>query len=187
MANQIGEFTSKREKRLWVWIFFVWVTISASLFVGRPFAHQLRSQDVQAIFFLMAMILAAVAVCVHGIRTKPSKWEFTLLIGLATIYLMLFFRLGAPERSHLIEYSVLAIFLHMALLERAKHRRLPLSPVLLSWLMASFLGILDESIQYVIPNRVFDPEDIVFNVMAVSMALGSSLLLRWGRRRWENR
>ena len=49
--------------------------------------------------------------------------------------------------------------------------------------------MIDECIQAFIPSRVFDPEDILFNVLAAMMAVVSSVALSWarGRRRVGNR
>jgi uncharacterized membrane protein YhaH (DUF805 family) len=179
MEKQIFSFTSAREKRLWLWALLVIATILASLFIGNPLATQLRDQNVQAVFFVLGMLIIAAAVIVHGLRDKPGKIELSVLLGIVAIYVMFFLRLGILERSHLIEYSVLSIFIHKALLERKKEGKNIAYPALLASAIAISVGILDECIQYFLPNRVFDLEDIVFNCMAVVMAIGSSLLLKW--------
>lgn len=176
-------FTSLREKRLWLWAVMVFATIFATLFMGRPLANQLRDQNVQAVFFVLGMLLVGGAIIVHAIRTKPGRLEISIWLGIIAVYVMFIFRLGAPERSHLIEYSVLTIFIHKALVERAQHRQLVLAPALLALLVAFLIGVLDESIQIVLPNRVFDPQDILFNGIAATMAIGVSVLLSWVRKR----
>jgi len=178
MEKQVPLFTSAREKRLWLWTLLVVATILASLFIGNPLANQLRDQKVQAVFFVLGMLIIAAAVVVHGLRDNPGKVELSVLLGILAVYVMFFLRLSIPERSHLIEYSVLTIFIHKALLERKKHRKSISYPALLASVIAIIIGILDESIQYFLPNRVFDPEDIVFNCIAVFMAIGASLLLK---------
>lgn len=183
MKRKAALFTSAREKRLWLWALAVLLAIFAALFVGQPLANHLRDQNVQAIFFVVGMALVAAAMVVHGLMTKPSKAEWSLRLGILAVYTMLVFRLGAPERSHLIEYSVLAIFIHKALLERAHLRKPPLKPALAAWILAFLIGIVDEGLQILIPNRVFDPEDILFNVLAVTMAIVSSVLLNGLRQR----
>jgi VanZ family protein len=48
--------------------------------------------------------------------------------------------------------------------------------------------VLDEFIQAFLPSRVFDPADILFNVLAAVMAAAASVALRWARRRsWRRR
>lgn len=178
-------WTSKREKYLWLCVVIVIFAILSILFMGQPLVRQLRSQDVQAVFFLIGLLLVALAIILHGIRAKPGKLELSVIIGVAAVYIMFIFRLGAPERSHLIEYSVLAILIHKALLERSKYRTLTLKPGLLAFILAFSFGVLDESIQYFIPTRVFDVEDIIFNGSAVSMALIASLILQFVKNRFR--
>jgi VanZ family protein len=55
---------------------------------------------------------------------------------------------------------------------------------LVALVFAFIIGVLDESIQLVLPNRVFDPQDILFNGFAVTMAIGSSALLTLIRKRY---
>lgn len=179
-------FTSSREKRLWLWVLAVTAAIYGTLFMGQPLARELRDQDVQAVFFLIGMLLAASAVLIHGSRPRTSRYELVVIIGILAVYTLFVFRLGAPERSHLIEYSVLAVFIHRALSERARHRKPGLAPALTAVILASLVGLLDEGIQWFLPNRVFDFEDVFFNVMASGMAVGASTLLLWIRGRFTN-
>lgn len=104
-------------------------------------------------------------------------FEMSVLLGIAAVYVMFFFRLGALERSHLIEYSVLAVFLHRALLERSTNKKPSLRPALLAIGLGVLIGLLDEVLQFFLPNRTFDPEDMIFNGFAVVMAITASSLL----------
>ncbi len=61
----------------------------------------------------------------------------------------------------------------MAFFSSTRERRL--------WLGA--LGLLDECLQLFVPSRVFDPWDILFNVLAGALAVGASVALGWARRR----
>lgn len=176
-------FTSSREKKLWLWALAVVMAIFASLFMGRPLAEQLRSQDIQAIFFLAGLLLVGAVILMHGLRSKPGRIEIVTLLGLTAVYAMLLFRLGAPERSHLIEYSVLAIFIHQALSERAKNTKVVPKPIVLAAGIAFLIGVIDEALQLFVPDRVFDPEDILFNGLAILLALGASSLLQWIRKK----
>ncbi|GAB3656327.1 hypothetical protein GCM10028791_28090 [Echinicola sediminis] len=170
-------FTSTREKRLWLWALLVFAAIYATLFMGQPLARQLRDQNVQAVFFVLGMLLVGAAIIFHGIRTKAKKLEWVLLIGITALVVMFTFRLGAPERSHVMEYSILTIFIHKALLERARLRKPLLAPSLLAFMISFLVGLLDEVLQKLLPNRVFDPQDILFNGSAALMVVGIRVLL----------
>ena len=176
-------FTSSREKQLWSWSFVVFAAIFSTLFIGQPLARILANQNIQAVFFVLGMVLVGATIVVHGIKTKPSKLEIAILLGIAAVYIMFFLRLGIPERSHMIEYSVLAIFIHKALTERVSQgNKIPM-PALLSFAVTFLIGAFDEFIQIFLPNRVFDPLDILFNGIAVTLAIGSNVILTWARDR----
>ncbi len=53
---------------------------------------------------------------------------------------------------------------------------------LLALILSFCLGCLDEIIQAILPNRVFDIRDIFFNTVAVIMIIGARWLLTTVRR-----
>lgn len=174
-------FTSRREKRLWLWALLVLLAIFSTLFVGRPLAELFGNQDVQAVIFLLGMLLVAAAILIHALKSKPDKFELAVWVGITAVYIMFILRLGLAERSHLIEYSVLAILIHKALKERLNSEAI-MKPALLALIITFLLGVFDECLQLFIPDRHFDPTDIVFNGIAISMAIGSSALISWIRK-----
>jgi len=175
-------FTSPREKHLWIWVFLVTCTIFSTLFVGQPLARILADQNIQAVIFLICMMLVGAAIMLHGIKVRPDKNELAIILGIVAVYVMLFLRLGIPERSHLMEYSVLAILIYKALIERkSKGIQIPLM-ALLAFAITFLIGVIDESIQLILPNRVFDPLDILFNGIVISMAIGFRSAIILGRK-----
>ena len=180
-------FTSPREKRLWQYVLLVLVAILATLFFGSPLLKMFENQDVQAAIFLLGMALIGAAMVANGLKIRPGKRELVVWLGLAAVYLMLLLRLGLAERSHLIEYSVLAIFIHLALAERFRKGSSVLKPALLAFLLTVIIGALDECAQLFLPERVFDPVDILFNSLAALLAVGSALVLQRVGKRWQKR
>ena len=178
-------FRTLREKRLWFYALLVLLAILSTLAFGRPLQEMLRDQNVQTVFFLIGMILTGATIITHGLKTQPSKTEITIWIGIAAVYIMFIFRLGAPERSHLIEYSVLSIFVHEALTERWGQKKGDAVPALLAFLTVSIIGVLDESVQMFLPSRVFDPTDMLFNSLAALMAIGGSMILKYARNKFR--
>ena len=174
-------FTSKLEKLLWLVATLVLVVIFLTLFIGSPLLDLLSNQNIQGAIFLMGMILIAALIFYHGLKSTSLNKMTGVYIGLIAVYLMLFLRLGLPERTHLIEYSVLAIFIYQALNERIKNSKTSIKPALLAAVIACLIGVIDELIQLFIPERVFDFEDILFNCFAVVAAIGSSVFLQWAR------
>ena len=87
-------YTSSREKHLWLWAFAVFAAILSTLFVGQPLASTFGNQDIQAAIFLFGMLLIGAAIIIHAFRTKPTKFEIVILLGISAVYIMLFLRLG---------------------------------------------------------------------------------------------
>ena len=104
-------------------------------------------------------------------------------LGIAGAYLLLFLRMWTPaERTHLMEYTVVALLIYEALSERASNgRRVPLLP-LLAFLLTALIGVIDEVIQWFLPSRVFEWIDILFNTLAAFMAVLACVALGWARR-----
>ena len=178
-------FASGRERRLWLWTLAVVVGIYATIGFGSTVAGVLREGGlIEASVFLGAMCLVGATVVAQGLRARPGGVEVAVALGVAVVYLLVLMRVASPvERSHLIEYSVLAVFLYEALTERASHgRRVPL-PAVLAVLATALVGTVDEGIQLFVPDRVFDLVDIVFNALAGVMAVAASAVLGWARRR----
>ncbi len=130
------------------------------------------------------MVLTGVAIVVQGLRSRPGSAEIAVALGVATVYFMVFVRMGmVEERTHLIEYGIVALLIHGALTERAMRRPHVPSPAVLAVALTGILGVLDELIQALLPTRVFDLRDILFNVLAALMAVVAIKALRWARKR----
>ena len=180
-------FSSERERRLWTWTAVVVVAIYSTLGLARTLVEHLGNDFVSIWLFLLGCILVLAAVVTQGLRVRPGGAEIAIALGVAAALLLILVRMSVPtERSHLVEYGVLALFIHEALRERASRGRRVRAPALLAAAAASLVGVIDEGIQRLIPSRVFDPTDILFNVLAAAMAVTASVALRWARRRRES-
>ena len=145
-------FSSRRERRLWLWVLAVMVAIYATLGLAQTLAETLRERgllDISIGLFLLCMFLVGVTILTQALKVRPGGAEVAVVIGVATAYLLVFTRITVPtERSHLIEYGVVGILIYEALTERARAtaaacRYRPCSPC---WSTA-VLGVLDECIQ----------------------------------------
>ena len=175
-------FTSKREQRLWLWTLTIVVAIYATLNLTATLVEVLRDRGLFDFTFIIGFFLIWAAILTQGLSVRPGGVEIGVMLGVAAVYLMVFARMGIPERSHLFEYSVVALFIYEALTERASQGRQVPVPALLAILAASLIGVIDEYIQLFLPGRVFDPIDILFNVMAAIMAVTASAIFGWVRK-----
>ncbi len=176
-------FASDRERRLWYLSFAAIAAVYATLGLSSTLAAQLNNQNVAAVVFLLCMSLIGVGILTQGLRIRPGGRQIGVTLGIVAVYVFLFFRTTMPERSHLIEYSVVAALLFEALTERAAHARRVPTPALLAIAATTTIGAIDEAVQLFLPNRVFDPADIVFNASAAVFAVLSLWLLRLAKNR----
>ena len=128
-------FSSNRERRLWVWALAVVVAIYATADLARTLADALRESGLLELvptMFSAGMLLIGIAILVQGLRERSRGVEVGFALGVAAIAVIGFARgIAAAERSHLIEYAVLALIIHEALVERkAQGWRVPVPAVL---------------------------------------------------------
>jgi hypothetical protein len=177
-------FLSKREKRLWLLVLLVVIAIYATLGLSPILAGFLRDRGLISDGFWLGLALIGLTILAHGLRTRPGGYEIATWLGIAGVYLLVFLRMNIPEeRSHLIEYSVVAIFILEALRERVKQGGNVYRPPLLAIALTTLIGLLDECIQFFLPGRVYDLFDISFNFLAALMAVTGSLVLAWARKK----
>ena len=180
-------FTSDRERRFWAWTLLVVATIYATLGLARTLSGTLRDRGLFDTAFIWGFLLLVAAVVVQALRNRPGRAEIGVAVGIAGVYLMLFARMGIPEeRTHLFEYSLVAVLIYRALSERRSNGRPVAAPAALAVTATALLGWLDEGIQAVLPQRVYDLRDVGFNALAGFMAVIATLALSWARRRVSN-
>ena len=175
-------FSSARERRLWGWTLAVVVAIYATLGLATTLAGALRDRGLLGAAFGLGMFLVGATIVSLALKTWPSRAEIGILLGVVTTYFMVFLRMAIPEeRSHLIEYGIVAAFIFAALRERVSQGRYVPAPALIAIVATTTVGAVDEGIQIFLPNRVFDPQDILFNALAGVMAVTASAALGWAR------
>lgn len=175
-------FKSARERKLWFGALAVLVAIYSTVGLARTLAGVMRDRGILSDSIWIGIFLVAATVIAHGLKLRPGKIELAAWLGIAAVYIFILIRMALPEeRSHLIEYSVLAVFIHEALRERKNNGGNVPVPSLIAFLATAIFGIIDECIQALIPARVFDPIDMAFNAFAGFLAIASSLLLNWIR------
>ena len=177
-------FSSARERRLWLWSLGVVVAIFLGLWLTPALAGIIEDRALLDASFGLGLLLVGATVVALAMKTRPRGIEIGIALGIAAAYLLVVTRMALEpaERTHLIEYGVLAAFIYEALTERASHGRHVPAPALTALLLTALVGVLDEVLQAFIPGRVFDPLDILFNVLAAGMAIAASALIRWAAR-----
>ncbi len=174
--------SSRREQRLWLWTLATLAAIYSTLALSPFLLSALAGADMAAVVFAAGVILVAAALLALGLGDRrwgtggPSRLTRAgIAIGVAAVYLLVLARLAsAAERTHLIEYSVLAALIREALLERASNGRRVFLPSAMAFGAAILAGAIDEGVQWFVPSRSFDSRDLLFNVLAAAMGVGAS-------------
>lgn len=151
-------------------------------------AEYIKNQDLQAVFFLLGMFFVGMTIVTQGLKIRPGGAEIAIALGITAVYFMAFMRITLfEERSHLIEYSVVAVFIYEVLIERKRNGKRVPYPAIFAIILTSLIGLLDECIQLLLPSRVFDPQDILFNTLAAVFAVITIQILAWVRKRIRKR
>ncbi len=177
-------FTSKRERRLWLWTLAVLVAIFSTLGLAGALAETLRNRGVLDDFFFFCFILVLVTILTQGLTTRPGIIDIAVMLGIAIVYFMVFLRMRIPivERTHRSN-TEWWLFSSIRLSQNAGATVAGfLSTAVLAMIVTALLGLLDEGIQFILPNRIFDVRDVGFNALVGLMAIVASLALDWARR-----
>lgn len=167
---------------MWACTLAVVVAIYSTLGLAGRLAG-LVSRDLLAGGVLLCMLLVLATIVTQGLKARPGGAEIGIALGIAAAYVLMFLRMNGSvaERTHLMEYGVVGVFMYEALRERAGQGRSVPVPPLLAMAATTLLGALDEGIQAILPSRVFDPVDILFNFLAAVMAVAATVVLRRAR------
>jgi hypothetical protein len=176
-------FSSDRERRLWVWALLTVVAIYSTLGLQGKLAASLRDLDMLVNSYILFLILLIFAILGSGLKRQIGRYEIWVTLGIIAVYGMLMVRLflSPEERTHLFEYGLVGVLIFQALAERKRHARQNWAPAVIAIVVTALLGWLDEGIQVILPNRVFDIRDVGFNALAGLMAILASLLLAWAK------
>ncbi len=158
-----------------IYVFFLYLTLPAM----RPFLTLLYET------FGKEMLSVLVNFLMIGSAVFLSMWFFSIrgkeryLRGIQTLLLLpvtgvVVVVIETPEeRIHFVEYGVLGW-----LVLRALSHRFPM-PFLASVFFVSIVGGGDEFIQWILPNRVGDIRDVLFNT--IGGLIGISMGAVWNR------
>jgi len=125
---------------------------------------------------------AAVGLGLVAYMVRTCRWypAYLLLPPVVGAYVWLLGNLGQSpaERLHLAEYGFLSLFTYRAL-------RIDTPGVAAyfgGWAIASALGGVDEAIQWVLPERVFEWKDVGLNVVSSGLGMLVVAIVKRGAR-----
>lgn len=179
----VEPFSSGRERELWIWALLTQVAIYSTLSPAQHLAAALRERNLLEITTTAFLLLVGAIIAARWARTRPGRREVGAALGVLAVYLATLTRMPVPEaRSHLFEYGLVATLIYHALLERRINGRSVPAPALTAAVVTGLLGWLDEGIQALLPNRVYDITDVGLNVAFALMAIVANVVMAWARK-----
>ena len=150
----------------------------AVVFATLPFARDLviALRDTNLLGGVITAVYGlSVAVVVYHVvfDLRASDWfAFSAVALLIAVIAALLLGLSIPEeRVHFAQYAVMALLARNAFASQWPGRTGATRAMLGALAITSSLGVVDEGVQGLLPNRVFDLRDIALNLGAVAVGL----------------
>lgn len=200
--------TLSRERLYWTLGTVVVLGTWATLRWARTASEWLRERDLLTETMWTIFAVAAGAVLVVVVRQRPRWLELAVLAAFGGAYLLAILPLMArPEEAlHFVQYGLVGGLFYAALV--ARRERLgtagaaagaetgagseaapatwlgwPGAAALVAFLLTGAAGWIDEGIQHLLPERVYDLRDVGFNAAAGALAIAAMACRRWARGR----
>lgn len=148
--------------------------ILATVPLARAVATRIaESIDPHAFLWLTVLVivtgLLAAARALGKRRPPGAAYAWLAVFGGALLWLTWTLRGNAVEAFHVAQYGVLSILFYRALV----HRFTDPSVFVLSALLAGIVGICDEWVQWLIPDRFWGMRDVAINFLAAVLTQGA--------------
>lgn len=146
--------------------------IYSTLYVARPVAEFLRDRNLLRLTVWSVVALLGVAVLVWVVRRRPGPRGWGALLFGAVAFLGGITTVSPAEvKLHFVEYGLLGGLLYLAL----RAWRVRLAPF---WaiILTGAAGWIDEGIQYLLPNRWYDLQDVAINLVAGAITVVTMVL-----------
>jgi len=176
------------KSKLFVWslIGFYVTFIYSTLYVMRPILiflkATLKSYLDLGVGIMFLIILSLVLGYIISNRERYSVTQYLWFSFISSLYGLVIYILELPEEQfHFIEYGILSALIYVALTHDVNNK----SIYFFSAIIVFVFGTIDETIQWVLPNRCFDIRDLVMNGMAGVLAqLLIAMVIKKGKMSW---
>ena len=160
------EFLSWTYVVLWSGVIFATVPFARDWidFVREKWGGEAFTYGVTAIVILVSA--ATVALLLKRRRESVAGYAWLLGIAGLVVYLSFEFKARSPvEAVHFLQYGVLSLLLYRAF----SHRVRDYSIYVAATIAGTIVGMIDETIQWMTPDRYFELRDIWLNFAAVAL------------------
>jgi VanZ family protein len=152
---------------VWTWAVVIWLIVPyapvARAWVDR---HWGRATFLYATLALFAAAFVPLVAWMRRRRSPPSAMLVLAAVGTAYAWGAWQLRAIPEEAVHLLEYALLGVLAYRALVHRVRDP----SVYLAATAFGAIVGVLDEGLQWLVPDRYWTLGDIWINVAAVALA-----------------
>ncbi|MGB2599039.1 MAG: VanZ family protein [Candidatus Omnitrophota bacterium] len=158
----------------WVIIFLYVVFIYATLGIAPGVWDKLNDlsggRNNLVLYIIYSLVIASLFYYVIFVKKERAALKYLMLVLAAGIFLMILKQTQSKsEKIHLCEYGLLGVMLYNAL--KIEFNRVDLKLYVCAAFICAAIGAVDEGIQWVLPNRVFDWRDIFMNAVSGALPL----------------
>jgi len=151
------------------------ILVALLMVVSATFTRQLMEFTVKhagkggfRIFVTVILIGTAALFFAGEIKRLVKPAKVLLMLGLLTVALLFAWKIRLPQvRMHILMYAVVG---WLASRDAMRQER-TWKKIVLAWLFAASAGILEELLQRLLPYRVFDISDIIFNLEVATLGV----------------
>jgi len=161
------ETEKKRDRRIaLLYILFIYISLPVMPGLWGKFARYAGNYADYVAAFILGLI--GLFIMFYLLSKQKDIRNFIWLLILSSAYAIGLSRIKLPiERIHFIEYGLLGLLIFRALRHNIRDKSL----YLWSGMAVFGLGFLDEGIQYILPNRVYETRDVIVNGIAGILGL----------------
>ena len=149
------------KKRLWVFISIYILFIFVSLPFFPAFIKVLRSFISKELLNILSLVVSVLFFLLLSLWIYKKKYKANhFLLIISPLLLLTYLSLSLDvwvERIHFIEYAVLGLLISRAVNLRTLHG------IIATCCLIILIGVVDEIIQWFLPNRVGDMRDVIMN------------------------
>ncbi len=163
----------------WTWVPLLTLFIYGTLPWGPQIWYELDRvsfgwSEHLAVAGLIVVGCTAVGLAIrHRGRIRALTWLSVFAAGAAYVVYLLTVELTPAEKTHFLSYGLLAFLVYRAMKLHFEGPAVTMATVCL----VAVIGLGDEALQYLLPNRVFEWKDVLLNALSGLLATVPSALL----------
>lgn len=150
-----------------IWSMIIFATIPLSMTIQRAFTNFLGHAAI-TYCVILAVLIALIWAVLHLRRRDPFvRSSYLWLIGVAAVIIGYTLKLSAipVESIHFVQYGILGVLAYRALAHRIQESSIYFAAAVL----CGIVGICDEFIQWLIPERYWGLDDIWINFVGAAL------------------